>query len=43
MSECEQQSEIKYDDIYDRNKQIQTTLGDDESVKNNLNTRFNSP
>ncbi len=40
MSDCEKMSEIKYEDINDRNKQIQTTLGDDESVQNVLNIKF---
>lgn len=40
MSDCEKMSEIKYEDINDRNKQIQTTLGDDESIQNVLNTKF---
>lgn len=40
MSDCEKMSEIKYEDINDRNKQIQTTLGDDESIQNLLNTKF---
>lgn len=43
MSDCEQDSEIKIKDLNENNKQIQTTLGDEESYKNVLNTRFQSP
>ena len=40
MSDCEKMSDIKYEDINDRNKQIQTTLGDDESIQNVIYTKF---